>query len=203
MRVPASDRWTDGGVSGCSRPDEWRTDRRSVAGCATGKCGRPTWRAGTSRAASGHATSWEGVRPWSACGPDAEGGGRPRRGAHGRAGATTLRRGSVAAQLFHTRPLRACFLPIFEQKCTRWWIWVLLISPPSTTFTKSLGCFSQRILHNQLPNFEYHHIPVNRRCWQLTTFFTNFLSKFEMPICRKVVLLNKLDNFRIGRFWSV
>jgi hypothetical protein len=28
---------------------------------------------------------------------------------------------------------------------------------------------------------------VNRSCWQLTMFFTNFLSKFEMPIYMKVV----------------
>jgi hypothetical protein len=30
--------------------------------------------------------------------------------------------------------------------------------------------------------------------------FTNFLSKFEMPIHMKVVFLDKLDTFRIGRF---
>jgi hypothetical protein len=34
----------------------------------------------------------------------------------------------------------------------------------------------------------------------LTTFFTNFPSKFGMPIYMKVVSLNKLDNFHIGRF---
>jgi hypothetical protein len=30
--------------------------------------------------------------------------------------------------------------------------------------------------------------------------FTNFYSKFEMPIYMKVVSLNKLDNFHKGRF---
>jgi hypothetical protein len=30
--------------------------------------------------------------------------------------------------------------------------------------------------------------------------FTNFHSKFEMPIYMKVVSLDKLDNFLIGRF---
>jgi hypothetical protein len=49
-------------------------------------------------------------------------------------------------------------------------------------------------------NFECHHIPVNRSCCRLTTFLVNFLSKFEMPIYMKVVSLDKLDNFRIGRF---
>jgi hypothetical protein len=34
----------------------------------------------------------------------------------------------------------------------------------------------------------------------LSKFFTNFLSKFEMPIYMKVVSLDKRDNFRIGRF---
>jgi hypothetical protein len=34
-------------------------------------------------------------------------------------------------------------------------------------------------------------------------FFTNFLSKFEMPIYMKVVSLEKLEDFHIGRFWSV
>jgi hypothetical protein len=38
---------------------------------------------------------------------------------------------------------------------------------------------------------------------RLTKFFTNFLSKFEMPIYMKVVSLDKLDNFRVGRFLSV
>jgi hypothetical protein len=37
----------------------------------------------------------------------------------------------------------------------------------------------------------------------LTKFFTNSLSKFEMPIYMKVVSLNKLDNFYVGRFLSV
>jgi hypothetical protein len=34
-------------------------------------------------------------------------------------------------------------------------------------------------------------------------FFTNSHSKFEMPIYMKVVSLDKLNNFRIGRFLSV
>jgi hypothetical protein len=34
----------------------------------------------------------------------------------------------------------------------------------------------------------------------LSKFFTNFLSKFEMPIYVKVVSLDKLDNFHIGIF---
>jgi hypothetical protein len=31
-------------------------------------------------------------------------------------------------------------------------------------------------------------------------FFTNFYSKFEMPIYIKVVSLNKMDKFHKGRF---
>jgi hypothetical protein len=73
-------------------------------------------------------------------------------------------------------------------------------SLPSTTVTKALGCFPQRIWHNLLPNFECRHASVNRSCWRLITFFTNFHSKFEMPIYMKVVFLDKLDNFHIGRF---
>jgi hypothetical protein len=38
---------------------------------------------------------------------------------------------------------------------------------------------------------------------QLTKFFTFFRSKFEMPSNMKVVFLEKLDNFYIGRIWSV
>jgi hypothetical protein len=52
-----------------------------------------------------------GTRPRSARGPDAEGGGRPRRGARGRVGVMTSRRGSVPAQRFHTRLLQARFSP--------------------------------------------------------------------------------------------
>jgi hypothetical protein len=50
------------------------------------------------------------------------------------------------------------------------------------------------------PNFECHHIPVIRSCCRLTTFFTNFLSNFEMLIYMKVVFLDKLEKFHIGRF---
>jgi hypothetical protein len=51
-----------------------------------------------------------------------------------------------------------------------------------------------------LLNFECHSVSVNRSYWQLTKFFTFFLSKFQMPIYMKVVSLDKLDNFHIGRF---
>jgi hypothetical protein len=74
------------------------------------------------------------------------------------------------------------------------------MSLPSTTFTKALGCFSQRILHKLLPNFECHFVSVNRSCWRLTKFFILFHSKFKMPFNMKVVSLEKLDNFHIGRF---
>jgi hypothetical protein len=47
-------------------------------------------------------------------GPDAEGGGRPRRGTRGRAGAATSQHGSVPARPFHTRLVRARFLPKCE-----------------------------------------------------------------------------------------
>jgi hypothetical protein len=30
--------------------------------------------------------------------------------------------------------------------------------------------------------------------------FTNFLSNFEIPIYMKVVFVDKLDNFHVGRF---
>jgi hypothetical protein len=55
-------------------------------------------------------------------------------------------------------------------------------------------------VHKMQPNFECRHVLVNRSCCRLTTFFTNFHSKFEMPIYMKVVFLDKLDNFHIGRF---
>jgi hypothetical protein len=67
-------------------------------------------------------------------------------------------------------------------------------------FTKALGYFSQQILHKLQPNFECRSISVNRSCWRLTKFFTLFHSKFEMPIYMKVVFLDKLNNFHIGRF---
>jgi hypothetical protein len=43
-------------------------------------------------------------------------------------------------------------------------------------------------------------VSVNRRYWQLTKISTLFHSKLEMPSYMKVVSLNKLDNFHIGRF---
>jgi hypothetical protein len=50
------------------------------------------------------------------------------------------------------------------------------------------------------PNFECHHVSVNRSFWQLTTYLILFHSKFEMAFYMKVVSLEKLDNFHIGRF---
>jgi hypothetical protein len=67
-------------------------------------------------------------------------------------------------------------------------------------FHKGRLVFSQRILQERLANFECRPVSRNRRYWQLTKFFTNFQSKFEMPIYMKVVSLNKLDNFHFGRF---
>jgi hypothetical protein len=49
---------------------------------------------------------------------------------------------------------------------------------PVRTLTKTLWCFSQRILRKLLPNFECRSISVYRRCCRLATFFTNFHSKF-------------------------
>jgi hypothetical protein len=50
------------------------------------------------------------------------------------------------------------------------------------------------------PKFEYHSVSRIRRCWQLTKISTLFHSKLEMPSYMKVVSLDKLDNFHIGRF---
>jgi hypothetical protein len=55
-------------------------------------------------------------------------------------------------------------------------------------------------LHKLLPNFECRQIRVNRSCWQLAKFSTLFHYKFEMSSNMKVVSLEKLDNFYIGRF---
>jgi hypothetical protein len=76
----------------------------------------------------------------------------------------------------------------------------VVVSLPSITFTKAVRCFSQRILHKLQPNFECRSVSVNRSYWRLTTFFANFHSKFEMPNYMKVVFVDKLDNFHIGRF---
>jgi hypothetical protein len=51
-----------------------------------------------------------------------------------------------------------------------------------------------------LYNFYKGSVSMDRSCWQLTKFFTFFHSKFEMPFNMKVVSLEKLDNFHIGRF---
>jgi hypothetical protein len=76
---------------------------------------------------------------------------------------------------------------------------VVDLTTPST-FTKAIRCFSQRNLHKVHPKLECQSVSMNRRCWQLTKISTRFPSKLEMPSYRKVVSLDKLDNFRIGRF---
>jgi hypothetical protein len=50
------------------------------------------------------------------------------------------------------------------------------------------------------PKFECKSVSMYRRCWQLTKISTLFHSKLEMPSYMKVVSLDKLDNFHIGRF---
>jgi hypothetical protein len=50
------------------------------------------------------------------------------------------------------------------------------------------------------PNFECRFVSINRSCWRLTKFFTFFLSNLEIPIYMKIVFLEKLENFHIGRF---
>jgi hypothetical protein len=67
-------------------------------------------------------------------------------------------------------------------------------------FYKGRMVFFSMDSHKLQPNSECHSVSVNRSCWQLTKFFTFFLSKLEMPIYMKVVFLDKLDNFHVGRF---
>jgi hypothetical protein len=67
-------------------------------------------------------------------------------------------------------------------------------------FRKDCLVFSQRILQERRANIECRHVLENRRYCQSIEFFTNFHSNFEMPISMKVVSLNKMDNFRKGRF---
>jgi hypothetical protein len=56
------------------------------------------------------------------------------------------------------------------------------------------------MLHKLLPNFECHSILVNSTRLQLTKFSTIVHSEFAMPSNMKVVSLEKLENFYIGRF---
>jgi hypothetical protein len=49
----------------------------------------------------------------------------------------------------------------------------------------------------------FFRVLMNRKKLQLTEFFSIFHSKSAMPPKSKVVSLEKLDNFYIGRFWSV
>jgi hypothetical protein len=79
MCVPTSDRWTDGGVSGCSGPD----DGRQTAGHYAGRYG------GVEREVSRDAGRWDGAwRPWEGARRPWEGARCGHRGdmAHGRVG---------------------------------------------------------------------------------------------------------------------
>jgi hypothetical protein len=70
-------------------------------------------------------------------------------------------------------------------------------------FYKGSIVFFSTVFTQIAATFECHHIPVNRSCWQSTNFSTLFHSKFEMPFNMKIVSLKKLENYYIGRFWSV
>jgi hypothetical protein len=67
-------------------------------------------------------------------------------------------------------------------------------------FKKDHIAFFQWILQERRANIECRSALENRRYCQSIEFFTNFHSKFEMPIYMKVVSLNKMDNFHKGRF---
>jgi hypothetical protein len=68
-----------------------------------------------------------------------------------------------------------------------------------TFFVKADLCFEQRFEHELLAKMLSFLALVNSARLQLTKFFTIFHSKFEMPPKRKVVSLEKLDNFYIWR----
>jgi hypothetical protein len=67
-------------------------------------------------------------------------------------------------------------------------------------FCKGRLVFFRRILQERRANIECQPVLESRRYCQSIKFFTNFYSKFEMPIYMKVVSLKKMDNFHKGRF---
>jgi hypothetical protein len=108
---------------GDSRARKCPVDRRSTSVCARPDDGGRTDgpRRGARPASEGsprgvrelQGRSRDARRLGKARGPDAEGGTWPRRGARGRAGVATSRRGLVPAHRFHTRLLQARFSPNF------------------------------------------------------------------------------------------
>jgi hypothetical protein len=108
------------GLGRSARQGEAR-NRPAVQGATHDRRG-VSWRVpgGTSRGPSGHAALREGTWPRSARGPEAEVGGRPWRGTRG---APERRRRDAARFLRYSFSLgyfEHVFLPIIEQKCTKW-----------------------------------------------------------------------------------
>jgi hypothetical protein len=67
-------------------------------------------------------------------------------------------------------------------------------------FRKGRLVFFSTDLQERRANIECWPVLENKRYCQSIKFFTNFHSKFEMPIYTKVMSLNKMDNFHKGRF---
>jgi hypothetical protein len=68
----------------------------------------------------------------------------------------------------------------------------------STLFVKVDIYFGERFSQERVAKLEFLHQQI--QFLSLTTFLTNFHSKFEMPQIMKMASLEKMQNFCIGRF---
>jgi hypothetical protein len=122
-------------------------------------CGSSAWHGGTSQGCSartgGHGST-------SAC--VYSGAAAATRGGAWRARAMSRHSFAFRHNHFSLGYFDHAFLPIFELKCTKEEKANLLVSLPSTTFTKAHRCFSQHILHKLMQNFECHSILMDRSC---------------------------------------
>jgi hypothetical protein len=74
------------------------------------------------------------------------------------------------------------------------------IAEISTIFVKVDTYFGERFSQERVAKLEFFSLHQQMQFLPLTTFLTNFHSKFEMPQIMKMASLEKMQNFCIGRF---
>jgi hypothetical protein len=186
----------------------------SAGGCAQGRgSGGPTGNVTCGRAVSAGAPRGRGGRP-EGCGA-LTGGQRPAsacvyddalvatRGGNLECGTRwRVRRRAFQHDTFRYMSLWPRFSPDFETK-VHWGVKskVVDLTTLYNFYKGSMMFFStvaQTVAKLWMPLYSGEQALL-----QLTKFSTLFQSKFEIPSNMKVVSLEKLDNFYIGRFWSV
>jgi hypothetical protein len=115
----------------------------------------------------------------------------------------TSRVGSLISESFQSGLVWDEFAPKFKTKLHKSLNTKLLHHTTLYKTPNALGGLDQRIWHKKQIKLVEFSAPGNNRSRHWLAFCTLLHSKSAMPPDMKIVCLDKLHNFPIGRFWSV